>query len=55
MRRNIWDDPEQSGTSKYWKTSRREERAGKILKRKDSGNKEKMRVFPETCIEQKQH
>jgi hypothetical protein len=27
-----WDDPDQDGLARYWKTSRREERAGKKFK-----------------------
>lgn len=37
------DNTEQNGTAKYWKTSRREERAGGILKRKAGGMKKEIR------------
>lgn len=37
------DDTEQNGSAMYWKTSRREERAGKILKRKAVGMKKEIR------------
>jgi hypothetical protein len=34
------DDPDQGGLARYWKTSRREERAGK--QSKDCGKKKKI-------------
>jgi hypothetical protein len=35
----MWDDPEQDGEARFWNMPRREERAGKKLKRKECGKK----------------
>jgi hypothetical protein len=37
--KDLWHDSEQNGSSKYWKTARRQEGAGKKPKRKDCGRK----------------
>jgi hypothetical protein len=45
MQRALWNDKEQDGFASYWKTSRREERGGKKLKKKDCGNEEQIQDF----------
>jgi hypothetical protein len=46
--RDLWDDKEQAGSARYWKTLRREERAGKKSRRLHYGKKEKNGDF--LCI-----
>jgi hypothetical protein len=36
--RELWDDPEQEGSATYWKTLRKEKRAGKKSKGNTVGN-----------------
>lgn len=42
---DLWDDSGQDGLARYYEAQRREERAGKELKRKDSQNREENEDF----------
>jgi hypothetical protein len=41
----LWDDPEHDGSSRYWKASRKEDRARKKSKRKYCGKMEETGSF----------